>query len=122
MKTLPLFACLAVTAAASAADLKDPAVMANEWNKAIEQAREPAAAFPNLKEQSAALVTTPLQRIFEAPPPAPAFSPDRHSPSLDAPHERNSRFQPDKMPRGAKPWHYGDQTFWIVPLGTEHGV
>jgi len=116
MRTLPLLACLAVTITAASAEPKDPAQVAGEWNSAIEQARNPDQASTTLKEQSAALVTTPLQRIFEAPPPRPAFSPDRRAPSLDVPSDRGSHFQPNRMPRGAKPWHYGDQTYWLVPL------
>jgi hypothetical protein len=118
MNPLTLLACLAVSTTAASAEPKDPAQVARDWNSAIEHARNPDLAVTTLKEQSAALTTTPLQRIFESPPPPPAFSPDRRAPSPDAPGDRASRFQPDQMPRGAKPWHYGDQIYWLVPLGS----
>ena len=117
MKSLPLLTCFAVIATASAADLKDPAIVASDWNKTIAQARTPAASTENLAQQSAALTPSNLDRTFQTSPIAPGNPGPAPYHFYDAPRAKNSDGRPEAMPRGAKPWHYRDQTYWLVPLG-----
>jgi hypothetical protein len=119
MKVLVLTACLAVTAAV-AADLKDPAAVAQDWAQVVTQARGPflpttlaaQSKVPALKGPEAA-------RSFKDPVlPAAPESPRLHpGPLYDAPSRPRVRRAPPEIPDSAIPWLYRDQTYWVVPLG-----
>jgi hypothetical protein len=64
MKTPHLFASFAVAATVSAADIKDPATVAREWNETAVQSPAPFTGDLSLKGQ-----TEPVPRIF-APSPS----------------------------------------------------
>ncbi|HEX2861428.1 MAG TPA: hypothetical protein VHN79_07300 [Lacunisphaera sp.] len=122
MKTPRLFAALAVAATASAVDLKDPAHVAREWSENFPQSS--VAGDLSLKGQT----TTPPR-----PSPAPDFARDLESlhrtesspPSrrsqapesiYDAPNYQVPQTLPNERPRGAVPWEYNGEVYWLVPL------
>ncbi len=127
MKLPPLLASLAVAATASAADLKDPSEVARAWDETI--AREkPVTGDLSLRGMIAPApreVPTPeVPLLRDKPadnfkvPPWGSPAPKRPGPSLDAPRRRAPDELPNNapMPRGAKPWLYGGQTYWVLPL------
>lgn len=119
MKPLLLPVCFAAVAAV-AADLKDPAEVARDWNRTIDQTRQPAGQTQNLNGQSDLLTTTPLERAFPVegtplPLPAPRRRSDR-LPLIDAPNYRIPQNLPNNRPKGAVPWEYNGEVYWLVPL------
>lgn len=125
MKTLALSACLAVASTAVGADLKDPAEVAGDWNKTIADARTPVLSVGPLgltatpPTSPLILPTTPLI-LSVAPARRPLFRNDVLSP----PHgweidPKMERIVPGEMPpKGAKPWYYRGQKFWIIPIAS----
>lgn len=120
MKTLALSACLAVAASTATAGLKDPAVVASDWNQTIAAARAPV------------LSDGPLGLNAAPPASAPTFDPPAKAP--------RARFKGDVLqvppgwqldpgfehvrpgetpPKGAKPWSYRGQKFWIIPIASD---
>jgi hypothetical protein len=118
MKTPLLLPCLAVVSASALAAPKSPELVAREWNQSIERSRQALTLSKNLAGQSDALTTTPLEKAFspeDLPPPPPINRPKRE-PLLDAPSYRIPQNLPNERPRGAVPWEYNGQTYWLVPL------
>jgi hypothetical protein len=126
MKTTPLLASFAVAATVTAADLKDPATVAREWNDTAVQSPAPLTGDLSLKGQ-----TAPVSRIPAAPiiiyesrsnrrsnPPAPRDSSRLPESLYDAPNYRVPEKLPNNRPRGAVPWEYNGEVYWLVPLGT----
>ncbi|AOS46025.1 hypothetical protein Verru16b_03119 [Lacunisphaera limnophila] len=117
MKSLIIVPCLAASAAV-AAELKDPTAVAQEWQQAAEQARQPLGPSRTLAALSDDLTTTPLERIFSPdnlpPLPPPAVRP----PLLDAPSTKIPDHLPNLRPRGAVPYEYNGEVYWLVPLST----
>jgi hypothetical protein len=120
MKHLILPVCFAATAAV-AAELKDPAAVARDWQLAAEQARQPLTTTGTLAAQGGAPTTTPLEGIFgpDILPPLPA--PPSRPKHLDAPGYKIPDPLPNNRPRGAVPWEYNGEVYWLVPLGTAAG-
>ncbi len=118
MKPLSLLACLAVAATASAADLKDPAVVADDWSKTIEQARTPMLSpgplGPNVSDAGATI----LPRGATPPPPRRQLNGDVvEVPANMTDDSRMVKVVPgESPPPGAKPWVYRGEKFWIVPI------
>lgn len=122
MKPLPLSACLAMTAMAAAAELKEPAQVAAGWNQTIADARAPVLS-PGSLELTA---TAPGPLTFQsdlAPRPLQATRPRRNGDVLEVPP--NLQMDPgilkiipdgETPPPGAKPWYYRGQKFWLIPI------
>jgi hypothetical protein len=122
MKTAHLLASFAVAATAAAADLKDPALVAREFNDAA----KPTLPLVGPADLRAASVITdkPLPRpegSFQSAPRA------RRTPQVrwgriprdkiyDAPNYRVPEALPDNMPPGSKVWRYGGQDYYLIPL------
>lgn len=129
MKTPHLLASLAVAVTASATELKDPTVVAREWNEAHESThglhmlREVPRlrGLPSLLDQSQSNPRTPELPFFSPHKPTPfqvppwSRPPPRH-PGTDIPAEDAPAGPDGKMPRGTKEWKYGGQTYWLMPL------
>jgi hypothetical protein len=123
MRPLAVYACLVATTVL-AADLKDPATVAREWNDTIQQPL-PSPVSPTLSGQVAALAPpapqAPLTFDVEqrpAPPSRRSDIPRLHpGPRYDLPSRPPIRRQPPEIPESAIPWLYRDQTYWLVPLG-----
>jgi hypothetical protein len=130
MKTPHLLVSFAVAATASAAELKDPAEVARDWNRSIAESalvtgsmslREIPAVPPRRDPETP---TFPLLRDkppeqFQPPPwskRAPRDKPAPREPLIDSPSYRIPDPLPNDLPRGTKPWEYGGQKYWIVPL------
>lgn len=126
MKTPHLLASFAVAVTVSATDLKDPVAVAREWNEATVQSPEPLTGDLSLKGQ-----TAPAPRL--PAPPVALFEPrsrGRNNPLVprdgtrmpeslyDAPNYRVPEKLPNDRPRGAVPWEYNGEVYWLVPLGT----
>jgi hypothetical protein len=126
MKTPHLLASFAVAATVSATDLKDPAAVARDWNETTSQSTDPLTGDLSLKAQ-----TAPAPRL--PAPPVALFEPrsrgrtnslaprdgNRLPESLyDAPNYRVPEKLPNDRPRGAVPWEYNGEVYWLVPLGT----
>ena len=121
MHPAPLFVSLTIAAAAvSAADLKDPEDVAQAWAKTIDQARESFLVPAGLVAQTRANAARPAPADRAEPPPADV----RLAPGTlyDAPRHPAPQVLPDNLPPGAKPWRYGDQIYWIVPLQPPPGT
>lgn len=71
MKPLSLSACLAMAATAAAAELKEPAQVASDWNKAIADARSPVLSDGPLGLSASGPGAMTFR--LESPPPAPVF-------------------------------------------------
>jgi len=117
MKRLIIPVCFAATAVL-ASDLKDPSTVARDWQRAVDQARRPIGSSGNLAAQSDDLTTTPLERLFstdvsDQTPALPA-----RPPLLDAPSYQVPKTLPSVRPRGAMPWEYNGEVYWLVPLNS----
>ena len=123
MKTPLLLLSLAIASASALAAPKSPDLVAHEWNQSVERSRQALTLAKDLAGQSDALTTTPLERIFskEILPPTPPISPRPREPLLDAPGYRIPKDLPNERPRGAVPWEYNGQTYWLVPLAPPAG-
>jgi hypothetical protein len=120
MKTL-VFAFIIAALAAVGAELKDPAAVARDWNHTVAQIRPPLAPdSQSLAGQSDLLTTTPLERIFQVEGNAPPLSAPRAGgtklPLLDAPNYHIPRNLPNNRPKGAIPWEFNGEVYWLVPL------
>jgi hypothetical protein len=115
MKPALLAACFATAAGASAAELKDSAIVAREWEKTIAEAPMIKATPPGLSNQVQAPPVFPERTFEEMPRLNPkAKSSDRH-PFGDGPL-RPPEYDKDGHPRGAKPYRFNDDTYWLIPL------
>jgi hypothetical protein len=120
MKTPHLLASFAVAATAAAADLKDPAEVAREFNEAAKPTL-PLAGPADLRAPSV-ITDKPLTRTdgFFRPaprklPPVP-WGPIPRDKVYDAPNYRVPEVLPDNMPPGSKVWRYGGQDYYLIPL------
>jgi hypothetical protein len=118
MKPLPLLACLAVSATAVSAELKDPNQVARDWHQNIDAAAAPLVGPLGLQAQVSDQRYPGLTRVFESPadktpdkrtPPAPRY--------YDAPAAPRPADPMEVMPRGSKRWHFNGSDYWLVPLG-----
>jgi hypothetical protein len=128
MKIPHLLACFAVAATAAAADLKDSTEVARAWD-------DSTTSKPLVDDFSLRGTIPPPPRAF--PPTSPVLhdkpmnlfqvpswgtpgqdKPARPEPGIDSPRYRPPEVLPNNvpMPRGAKPWLYGGQTYWLMPL------
>jgi hypothetical protein len=122
MKTPHLLASFAVAATAAAADLKDPAQVAREFNEAA-QTTLPMAGPADLRALSA-IADKPLTRpdgFFSASsrPKRKSHVPWGPIPRdkiYDAPNYSVPEVLPDNMPPGSKVWRYGGQDYYLIPL------
>jgi hypothetical protein len=123
MKTPLLLISLAVTTASAVAAPKSPDQVAQEWNQSVERSRQALTIPNNLAGHSGALTSTPLARTFtpESQPPPPPLNRRQREPLLDAPNYQIPRILPNERPRGAVPWEYNGQTYWLVPLTPPNG-
>jgi hypothetical protein len=115
MKSLLLSACLVAAATVSAAELKDPAEVSKEWNKTMEQSLTAQAAMPDLRALSPNPFVVP-ERAFKS---VPAWEPKKES----SPFEgiiRPPEYDPKRVPKGAKPYEFNGETYWIIPI--THGA
>lgn len=122
MKPLSLSACLAMAATAAAAELKEPAQVASDWNKTIADARQPVLPDGPLGLSAAAPGPLTFQAGAEPRPPLlPRLR--QNGDVLEVPP--NLRMDPDMLkmipdgetpPPGAKPWYYRGQKFWLIPI------
>lgn len=122
MKTPHLLASFAVAATAAAADLRDPAEVAREFNEAAKPAL-PLAGPADLRASSD-IADKPLTRPdgFFRSYPAPKrkslvpWGPIPREKIYDAPNYRPPEVLPDNMPPGSKVWRYGGQDYYLIPL------
>jgi hypothetical protein len=122
MKTPHLLASFAVAATAAAADLKDPAEVAREFNEATKPAL-PLAGPADLRASSD-IADKPLTRTdgFFRVSPKPErkslvpWGPIPRDKIYDAPNYRVPEVLPDNMPPGTKEWKYGGGTYYLLPL------
>jgi hypothetical protein len=122
MKTPHVLASFAVAATAAAADLKDPAEVAREFNEAAQPAL-PMAGPADLRILSA-IADKPLARPDGFPPSSPKpkrksllpWGPIPHDKIYDAPNSRVPEVLPDNMPPGSKVWRHGGQDYYLIPL------
>jgi hypothetical protein len=119
MKTPCLLASLAVAATTSAADPKDPTAVAQEWKENTAVAQGPLTSDLGLRAQ-AAPPPVPTWPVFVSDcwPAAkpPAEMPRRSERLYDAPGYRVPKNLPNDRPRGAIPWNYDGQVYWLIPL------
>lgn len=121
MKTPHLLASFAV-AATAAADLKDPAQVAREFNEAAKPTL-PMAGPADL-HASSAIADKSLTRpdgFFQSTPksrriPQVPWGPIPRDKIYDAPNYRAPEVLPDNMPPGSKVWRYGGQDYYLIPL------
>jgi hypothetical protein len=126
MKTPHLLASFAVAATVSAADLKDPATVAREWNETAAQSPVLLTEDLSLKGQTAPVPRIPAPSIIvdarkstrRSNPLAPGDSARLPESLYDAPNYRAPEKLPNNRPRGAVPWEYNGEVYWLVPLGT----
>jgi hypothetical protein len=124
MNRLPLVACLAVATTAASADPKDPSIVAGDWRQTIEEARQPmlSPGLLGLRANQADPV-----KLQSAPTPAPSRL-RRNGDVVEVPSDwsgdsRMVKVAPGETPpRGAKPWYYRGQKFWIIPIAGEDGT
>ncbi len=115
MKPALLAACCA-TAVASAAEPKDPAAVARDWEKTLAEA--PVIHFPTgLRNQVQTPPILPENTFQETPlwklkPQKPRTNPFGDGPLRPPDHDK------DERPRSAKPYRFNDGTYWLVPLTT----
>lgn len=122
MKTLHLLASFAVAASAAAADLKDHAEVAREFNEAAKPTL-PIAGPADLRALSA-IADKPLAKPggFFSSSPKPKrrslvpWGPIPRDKIYDAPNYRVPEALPDNMPPGSKVWRYGGQDYYLIPL------
>jgi hypothetical protein len=120
MKSPHLLASFAVAVTASAADLKDPAEVAREFNEAAKLAL-PLVGPADLRASSV-IADKPLTHTHGfsrgAPrklPPVP-WGPIPRDRIYDAPNYRVPDVLPDNLPPGSKLWRYGGQDYYLIPL------
>ncbi len=122
MKTLALSACLAVSTTAGAAEANEPAQVAADWNRMVEEARAPLLS-PGLlglgTSAPGALTVQHGAAPWTPPPPRPR----RNGDVLEVPPGLRmdpgiQKIVPDDgmPPPGARPWYYRGQKFWIIPI------
>jgi len=119
MKTPQLLASFAVAATAAAADLKDSAAVAQHWKENTVGVHAPLTWDLSLKALSTT-TTLPTWPVFVSDcwpaPKSPSPEISRPEPLIDPPGYHIPKVLPNDLPRGAKPWEYGGQTYWIIPL------
>jgi len=115
MKSLLLSACLVAAATVSAAELKDPAEVSKEWSKTMEQSLVAQAAIPDLRSLSPNPFVPP-ERAFQT---VPAWEPKKE-PSPFEGIIRPPEYDPKRVPKGAKPYEFNGETYWIIPI--THGA
>lgn len=120
MKMPHFIASLAVATLASAADLKDPAEVAREWEE--QTVEPPVFSAPATLQGLTALPPPSSSGRLKLIPRVPRQNlvPDwgripRNRP-YDAPDYQVPPVLPDNMPPGTKEWKYGGGTYYIVPL------
>jgi hypothetical protein len=119
MKTPLLLTGLLIVTSAVVAGPKDPEVVAQEWNQSVEQSRQPLISSQNLVGQINDLNS--VKRAIDAENSTPRISPKPREPLIDAPSYRIPKNLPNERPRGAVPWEYNGQTYWLVPLAPPAG-
>jgi len=124
MKTPGLLIILAVVSTAFALELKNPAVVAEEWNRIV----GPASA-PHLPPNPIGLAASPSAAV-PTHPPAVAPGPKKglqgdliEVPTQQIPDKGFRVAVPDgdKLPAGAKPWVYRGKTYWLIPIDSAAG-
>jgi hypothetical protein len=119
MKIPHLLASLALSTTASAAELKDPGQVAADWNRTMDEARQPVLAPGQLGLGPAPAGPLDLTPPAVSRPPRPR----RNGDVIEIPPDL--RMDPgilkiipgaETPPRGAKPWYYRGQKFWLIPL------
>lgn len=115
MKSL-LIPAFVATAAVSAAELQDPVDVRLDWNRAVVEAKESTkvAITPAHTASTEKSSTRTYDIGFDKPvviyrrrPPVQLY---------DAPNYRPLNVPPYDRPRGAKPWEFNGEIYWIVPL------
>lgn len=115
MKHLLLSACLVAAATVSASELKDPAAVSKEWRQAAEKSVIAQVAPTDLRGQSPSPFVMP-ERAFQT---VPAWEP-RKEPSPFEGVIRPPDYKPGEKPKGAKPYEFNGETYWIIPI--THGA
>ena len=115
MKSLLLTACLVAAATVSAAELKDPAAVSKEWSKVAEKPLFAQTEVTSLKQQCPTRPIFP-ERAFEA---VPAWEPQKE-PSPFEGIIRPPDYDSKRVPKGAKPYEFIGETYWIIPI--THGA
>ena len=126
MKTPHLLASFAFAATVTAADLKDPSSVAREWNDSAVQSPAPLTGDLSLKGQTAPVPRVPTPSVIvldrrssrRSNPLSPRDSSRLPESIYDAPNYRVPEKLPNNRPRGAVPWEYNGEVYWLVPLGT----
>jgi len=111
MKSLVLSAVLVAVATVSAAELKDPAEVSKEWSQV---ANKPLVAQAD-KTDLRAMSPNPSVALERAFNPVPAWEP-RKEPSPFEGVIRPPGYDPKQMPKGAKPYEFNGETYWIIPI------
>jgi hypothetical protein len=111
MKTAALFAPLVAAATVSAAELKDPAEVGREWSKTLEDTAVAQIDATSLRAMSPDPYVLP-ERIFQT---VPAWEPRKEPSPFDG-MIRPPDYKPGEMPKGAKPYEFNGETYWIIPI------
>lgn len=114
MKPAALFVSLVAAATVSAAELKDPAEVSKEWNQAAEGAAVAQVDPTNLRALSPNPFVFP-ERTFQT---VPAWEPRKEPSPFDG-VIRPPDYKPGEMPKGAKPYEFNGETYWIIPITHE---
>jgi hypothetical protein len=115
MKSLLLSACLVATSTVSAAELKDPAEVSQEWSKTVDGSLVAKAPTSDLRSLSPNPFVLP-ERVFNT---VPAWEPKKE-PSPFEGIIRPPGYDPKHVPKGAKPYEFNGETYWIIPI--THGA
>jgi len=115
MKIVALSACLVAAATVSAAELKDPAEVSQEWSQAADKPLVTQADTTDLRALSPNPFVFP-ERAFQT---VPAWEPKKEPSPFDG-VIRPPDYKPGEMPKGAKPYEFNGKTYWIIPI--THGA
>lgn len=115
MKTLLLSACLVAAATVSAAELKDPAEVSREWKQTTDKPLVAQADASDLRALSPAPALIP-QRSFN---PVPAWEPRKEPSPFEGVIRPPDYNKPGEKPKGAKPYEFNGETYWIIPITHE---
>lgn len=114
MKTVLLSACLVAAATVSAAELKDPAEVSKEWSKTADKPVVAIADSTDLRALSPNPFVFP-ERSFQT---VPAWEPKKE-PSPFEGIIRPPDYDPKHIPKGAKPYEFNGEMYWIIPITHE---
>jgi hypothetical protein len=117
MKLALLTASLATAVVASAAELKDPDAVALDWKNSVALAPLITVPEPGLRNQ---VQPPPVFSERSYQQQLPLWDP-RPAPAESSPFDgiiRPPDYDPKRQPKGAKPYQFKGDTYWLIPLTT----